>query len=343
MNKCVLRSIRLGSLFLVALAAVACGPGNNAGGAAGGQQLSGEVRVDGSSTVGPVSQAMAEEFRSLHPRVNVTVSESGTGGGMKKLLAGEIDICGASRPIKAAELETAKKNGIEFVELPIAFDGLSIVVHPEATFVDHLTVEELRRIWSPDSRITNWSQVRAGFPDLRLSLFGPGSDSGTFDYFTEAVVGDARASRNDYQASEDDNQLVQGVAGTPGALGYFGYEYYVQNQNRLRIVPIDNGNGPVEPNPETIESGTYEPLSRPLFIYINAASLEKPHVRAFVDFYLGQEGRQLVRESGYIRLPDTAYELAAQRVQNGVRGSVFSGAPVGMKLEELLQREPTGQ
>ncbi|HZH99119.1 MAG TPA: PstS family phosphate ABC transporter substrate-binding protein [Fimbriimonadaceae bacterium] len=221
-------ALALASLTLIA-GCGSSGGDSTAGTTTGGtpSNLKGDIRVDGSSTVGPISQAVAEEFRNVQSGINVTVSESGTGGGFKKFSAGEIEICGASRPIKESEIEACQKNGIEFIEIPVAFDGLTLVVHPSNTFVDSLSVDELRKIWAPDSKVNNWSQVRAGFPDVKLDLFGAGTDSGTFDYFTEAVNGKSKSSRSDYQASEDDNALVQGVAGTKGALGYFGYAYYV--------------------------------------------------------------------------------------------------------------------
>jgi phosphate transport system substrate-binding protein len=327
------------TISLVILAGCNSGGGGSSAagttGSGGGTKMSGTIRVDGSSTVGPISQAVAEEFQELHPNVNVTVSESGTGGGFKKFSAGEIEICGASRPIKESEIEACQKNGVEFIEIPVAFDGLTLVVHPSNNFVESLTVEELGRIWGPDSKIDNWSQVRPGFPNLKLDLFGAGTDSGTFDYFTEAINGKSKVSRSDYQASEDDNALVQGVAGTKGALGYFGYAYYAENKDKLKLVAV-NG---VQPSEETVRNGTYSPLSRPLFIYVNKKALEQEHVRSFLTFLLG-EGRKLVDEVGYISLPERAYELALQRVEKGVTGTVFGkGSTVGTKIEDLLSLE----
>ncbi|NUP90418.1 MAG: PstS family phosphate ABC transporter substrate-binding protein [Candidatus Sumerlaeia bacterium] len=299
----------------------------------------GAVRVDGSSTVFPISEAVAEEFLAVDPSIRVTVGLSGTGGGFQKFIAGEIDINDASRPITAQEASDAAMAGIGFVELPIAYDGLSLVVHPENTWVDHLSVAELRRIWEPGSRITRWNQVRPSWPDQELRLYGAGHDSGTFDYFTLAINGEEGACRADYTASEDDNTLVQGVAGDPNALGFFGYAYYERNTDKVRVVPIDGGAGPVTPSPETISDGTYQPLSRPVFIYVSTASAARPEVRAFVDFYL-ENAAFLSRDVGYIPLPEDAYELARQRFAAGVTGSVFAGRDtVGVTIEDLLAAE----
>jgi phosphate transport system substrate-binding protein len=298
-------------------AAVACAAGLGfaavgCGGEAGGR---GRVEADGSSTVYPVTEAVAEEFlRAGRNRVRVTVGISGTGGGFKRFCAGEIDIANASRPIKESEREACARNGVEFLELPVAYDGLSVVVHPDNTFVDCLTVDELKRIWEPGSRVRRWSDVRPTFPEVEIRLYGPGTDSGTFDYFTEAIVGTEDASRSDYTASEDDNVLVQGVEGDRYALGYFGYAYYAENANRLKLVAVDAGDGCVAPSPETIANGLYRPLSRPLFIYVNRASLRRPEVRTFVRFYL-QHAPELVPSAGYIPLPDEQYAEALRRLE----------------------------
>ena len=308
-------------------------------GAAGGGSLSGTIQIDGSSTVFPISEAVAEEFQNANSNVRVPVGTSGTGGGFKKFANKEIDISDASRPIKKSEAEACQKNGVEYIELPVAFDGLSVVVHPSNTWVDHLTVAELKKIWEPGSKVNNWSQVRTGFPNRPLKLYGAGTDSGTFDYFTDAIVGEEGASRSDFTASEDDNVLVQGVSGDESALGYFGYAYFEENKSKLKLVPIDGGQGPVAPSPETINTGTYQPLSRPLFIYVRTDSAEKPEVQAFLKFYLS-EGRELVRQVGYIPLPDKAYELAQARFDKRTPGSVFAGgSQIGVKLEDLLAKE----
>jgi phosphate transport system substrate-binding protein len=271
--------------------------------------LSGVVSLDGSSTVYPISEAMAEEFRSVAPDVRVTVGVSGTGGGFKKFLAAETDINDASRPIKDSEMAEAEANGITYVALPVAYDGLSVVVNPANTWVDYLTVAELRAIWQPDSQVDSWDDVREGWPELPIRLYGPGTDSGTFDYFTEAVNGESGASRPDYTASEDDNVLVQGIAGDEYSLGFFGFAYYKANADRVKVVPIDGGNGPVAPDEVTINDGTYSPLSRPIFIYLSGSGAAKPQVRAFVEFYLDM-APSLVHEVGYIPLPEAEYSAA---------------------------------
>ncbi len=305
-------------------------------GAEGDRNLKGSVRIDGSSTVYPVTEAVAEEFLHLYPRVRVTVGVSGTGGGFKKFLAGETIISDASRPIKGKELAKAKETGIEFIELPVAYDGLSVVINKQNDFIDYLTVEELKKIWQPGSAVKKWSDVRPNWPDKPVELFGPGADSGTFDYFTEAINGKSQASRPDFTASEDDNVLVQGVAGEKYALGYFGYAYYAENKDKLKIVPIDGGNGPVAPSPETINNGTYSPLSRPLFIYVEPKSLDRVEVSRFVDFYIANCGA-LASEVGYVPLSDNIYTVLKERVDKRITGSLFSGKKTaGMKLESIL-------
>jgi len=297
----------LAALAALAILATACGGGASRGG--GSVQLSGSVKVDGSSTVFPISEAMAEEFGKKHRDVKVTVGISGTGGGFKKFCNQETDISDASRPIKDSEKAECERNGVTYTELQVAIDGLSVVVNPQASWVDCLTVAELRKVWDTGSTVKNWKDIRAGFPDLELKLFGAGSDSGTFDYFTEAINGKEKQSRADYTASEDDNTLVQGVSGNRGALGYFGYAYYTENKSRLKVLKIDAGKGAgcVEPNDTTIAAYTYAPLARPIFIYPKNTALSRPEVLEFVKFYLAKENTTLITQVGYIIAPDKVY------------------------------------
>ncbi|MGB1847386.1 MAG: PstS family phosphate ABC transporter substrate-binding protein [Pseudohongiellaceae bacterium] len=286
-----------------------CSENNDEAGQEAVDELRGTVSLDGSSTVYPISEAIAEEFLSVAPRVRVTVGVSGTGGGFKKFLSREIDINDASRTIKNSEVEEARANGINYLEIPVAFDGLSVVVNPNNTWVDYLTVDELRMIWQPGSMVDSWDDIRPNWPQLPIRLYGPGTDSGTFDYFTEAVNGESGASRPDYTASEDDNVLVQGISGDENALGFFGYAYYIENQDNLKIVPIDEGNGPVAPTAQSINDGTYSPLSRPIFVYLNTDSLARPEVRSFVDFYI-DNAAGIANEVGYIELPEEMYQAS---------------------------------
>ncbi|MEL0093110.1 MAG: PstS family phosphate ABC transporter substrate-binding protein [Pseudomonadales bacterium] len=302
----------------------ACGGSEAPSNAEGAQGLTGAVRMDGSSTVFPISEAVAEEYLAEAPGVRVTVGVSGTGGGFKKFLNQEIDINAASRPIKESEFDKAVAAGIQFIELPVAFDGISVVVNPENTWVDQLTTDELQRIWQPDSVVTTWKDVRADWPDEKIRLYGPGTDSGTFDYFTGVINGKEQASRADFTASEDDNVLIQGISGDRYALGYFGFAYYLENQDKLRAVAIDGGQGPILPTPITINDGSYAPLSRPIYIYLNAASLDKPQVADFVRFYLESAG-SLAEEVGYITLPEASYAGARARVAARTSGSSYQG------------------
>ncbi|HKQ29433.1 MAG TPA: PstS family phosphate ABC transporter substrate-binding protein [Burkholderiales bacterium] len=301
------------------------------------------VKIDGSSTVYPITEAVAEEFqKAKKQRVKVTVGISGTGGGFKKFCRGETDISDASRPILKKEMEDCKVAGIEYIELPVAFDAITVVIHPRNSFLKQLSVAELKRMWEPaaQGKVTRWNQVNPQWPDQPMKLFGPGADSGTFDYFTEAVVGKSKSSRGDFTASEDDNVLVQGVARDTNALGYFGYAYYIENKDKLKAVPIVNDKGQaVLPSLEAVEKGTYSPLSRPIFIYVNAKSLDKSEVREFVEYYM-RNGAQLTREVKYLPLPAKAYTTAWEHVVKGKKGTVFGGtAEVGITIEELLRRE----
>ena len=293
------KRLGLAASALLVLLLAACAGGAEAQSPAQASQFTGTIEVDGSSTVYPISEAVAEEFSKVHPGVRVNVGVSGTGGGFKRFTAGETDIADASRPIKGSEAEAALANGIQYIEMKVGTDGLSVIVSPQNDFVSCLSIEELKRIWEPGSTVTRWNQVRAEFPDRPLRLYGPDTDSGTFDYFTEEVMGEARASRSDYTASADDNVLVQGISGDRNALGYFGYAYYAENPGKLKLVAVDSGSGCVTPTPEIIAAGQYTPLSRPLFIYVSKRSLERPEMQTFVRFFM-EKGPELVREVGYI-------------------------------------------
>ncbi|MGH8175925.1 MAG: PstS family phosphate ABC transporter substrate-binding protein [Steroidobacter sp.] len=301
------------------------------------------IRIDGSSTVFPIAEAVAEEFQ-LEERgaVRVTVGLSGTGGGFKKLCRGDTDIANASRPILTGEMEACRAAGIQFMELPVAFDAITVVVNPGNDWVKAVTIADLKKIWEPAAQgvITSWRQVRPEWPDTPLMLFGPGADSGTFDYFTEAVVGKAKSSRGDYTASEDDNVLVQGVEHNKNALGYFGFAYYISQKERMRALPIETADGAgVAPGTATVIDGTYQPLSRPLFIYVNAASAQRPEVRKFIEFYL-TEGPALAEQVGFVPLPTQASQAALEHFKADRLGTVFGGEPeVGVTIEELMKRE----
>ncbi len=300
------------------------------------------IRIDGSSTVYPITEAVAEEFQKAKGRaIKITVGISGTGGGFKKFCRGETDISNASRPIVKKEIDACKEAGIEYIELPIGYDGIAVMVNPQNTWVTSMTPADLKKIWEPAAErvITKWNQVNPKWPDIPLKLYGPGVDSGTFDYFTEAIVGKSRSSRGDFTASEDDNVLVQGIAMDKGALGFFGYAYYAENKDKLKIVPIDEGKGPVTPSEKTIMDGSYHPLSRPIFIYVSKRAAEKPEVREFVEFYL-KNAPKLVKQVKYVPLPDRAYRLAEERFAKRITGTIFAGeAKVGMKIEDLLKLE----
>ncbi|MDG4863906.1 PstS family phosphate ABC transporter substrate-binding protein [Streptomyces sp. T-3] len=288
----------------VALVASACG-GSDAGSGDGKDgKLAGNIKVDGSSTVAPLSTAAAQLFQQQNSGVKVTVGTSGTGGGFEKFCAGETDISDASRPIKDEEKAACDKEGIKFEELQIANDGLSVVISKDNDFAECLTVDQLKKIWEPGSKVNNWKQVDPKFPDQKLELFGAGTDSGTFDYFTDAINGEEGASRTDYSPSEDDNVTVQGVSGSKGGLGYFGLSYYEENKDKLKVLKVDGGDGCVEPTKKTVQDGTYKPLSRPLFIYPKATSLDKKEVEAFVEFYV-ENNADIAEKSLFVALNST--------------------------------------
>ncbi len=335
------------ALFLTVLLLVVsgCGGGSDSGGESTVDNLGGMVQVDGSSTVYPLTEAVAEEFMKVNPRVRVTVGVSGTGGGFSKFVRGETDINDASRPIKPTEAALAAENGIEYVELPVAYDGLAVIASPQNDWAECLTVAELDEIWKAGSTVGNWSQVRAGFPDRELRLYGAGTDSGTYDYFTAAITGEEGASRGDFTASEDDNVLVQGIAGDANGLGFIPYAYYAENMDKLKLLGIDdenpeNGDGCIQPGAETVQDGTYQPLARPEFIYVNTRALDRPEVMAFVEFYLNN-ATELATEVGYVGLSAEAYRLGVERSKARVSGSVFEGegSQVGVRLEDLLKLE----
>lgn len=340
---------RLGALAVSGLlcAATGCKKSEPEGGADRGRASeSAIIAIDGSSTVFPITEAVAEEFGGTS-KARVTIGVSGTGGGFKKFCKSETAITGASRPIKPSEVELCKASNVEYIELPVAYDGIAIVVNPKNDWATHLTVAELKALWSPEAQgeIKRWSQVRTGWPDEEIHLFGAGVDSGTYDYFTAAIVGTEHSSRGDFTSSEDDNVLVQGVAMDRLALGFFGYAYYAENQSKVKAVPIDdqddnNGKGPIAVSPATVMDGTYSPLSRPVFVYVSKAAVERPEIEAFMRFYL-QNAPKLVNEVGYIALPEKAYALATQRFERRTTGSVFDGAGsrVGVTVESLLAQE----
>lgn len=302
---------KLSLVLMIAAIATSCGSNKSKS-----KELKGEILIDGSSTVFPLSEAVAEEFRNSYPQVRVSVGESGTGGGFKKFSRGETDINNASRRIMEAEVEACKANGVDFLELEVCYDGMVVVVNPKNTWVKELKVSELKKLWSPEAqgKIMKWNQIRPEWPDKEIHLYGPGTASGTYDYFTEVIVGKAKSSRGDYTASEDDNVLVQGVASDELALGYFGLAYFENNQDKLKLVPIDdenpaNGEGAILPNAQTVQNKTYSPLSRPLFIYINSKSLNRPEVQAFVEFYI-DNCMKLAPQVGYVSLDSATYQIA---------------------------------
>ena len=300
----------------------------------------GTTDIDGSSTVFPITEAMVEDWSlTIGGSARLVIGISGTGGGFKKFCSGDIDINNASRPIKPSEERKCAESGMQFIELPVAIDGLTVGVNPENDFVQCLTIEELHIMWAPEAegKINRWSQVRPGWPDEKLRLYGPGVDSGTFDYFTAAVNGEAQSSRGDFTSSERDNVLVVGIAGDRGSLGYFGYSYFVENQDILKMVAIDNGNGCVFPTDETINDGSYSPLSRPLFIYVSKEAWAEQVVKDFVSYYVSYERSGLLRDLGFVPFPEVVHDLVLDRFQRGLTGSIFGGEfPQTGTVEEVL-------
>ena len=335
-------------LALVIVTLAGCGNSAQDARTGGASSTSGPslVSLDGSSTVFPISEAVAEEFQKVEKDVRVTVGISGTGGGFQKFCRSEIDISDASRPISATEIAACEKAGVQYVELPIAYDGIAIAVSPKATWADQITSAELKMLWAPEAqgKVSKWSQVRKGWPDREIHLFGAGVDSGTYDYFTEAINGKAKASRGDFTSSEDDNVLVQGIGNDELALGFVPFAYYEGNKDKLKLLPVDdgkpgNGDGPITPGPDTIRTGTYQPLSRPVFIYVSTKAAERPEVQKFVEFYV-KNAAKLVTEVNYVSLGDAAYTMVADRFAKKTTGSVFIGVnTVGVTIDELLAKE----
>ncbi len=308
-----LTALALGLAMTAAAAGCGSGADNaNSSASSSAEKLGGQIVIDGSSTVYPITMAVAEEFKNVQPGVEVSVAMSGTGGGMKKFAAGEIDICDASRPIKQEEIDQAKAKGIDYVELEVAYDGISVVVNKDNTWVDSITTAELNKIWAKDSQVKTWKDVNPAWPAEPLKLYGPGTDSGTFEFFTEQINKKAKESRTDYTPSEDDNVLVQGIAGDKDAMGYFGFAYYEENQDKLRVLKIDNGKGPIEPTAESIKDKSYSPLSRPLFIYINKAKMDQPQVKAFIQYYI-DNAATLSEEVGYVPLDN--YDAIKEKIK----------------------------
>ena len=301
------------------------------------------IKIDGSSTVYPITQKIAEDYQTNHQQpLKIEVNFSGTGGGFDKFCRGETDISNASRPIQLDEMSACNDSGVRYIELPVAFDALTVVVNPQNDWLESITVEELDQMWSPDAegKVTRWNQIRPSFPDQPLNLYAPGEDSGTFDYFTEAIVGEAGISRRDVTSSEDDNVLVQGVSQDPNALGYFGLAYYEQRATQMKAIAVDSGNGAVLPSLETVEQAQYQPLSRPLFIYVNAAyAQQNQDLRQFIDYYLAQ-APELVKEVGYVPLPEEAYQIDKVTFHRGEVGTVFEGqSQFDLTIPELLRKQ----
>jgi len=330
--------LRYVSLAILVASVSACTGSETPSDSSSGTDISGKITVDGSSTVLLISEAMAEEFQAVNKDVKITVGKSGTGGGFKKFCTGEIEISDASRPIKQKEIDLCAENSVDYVEVPVAFDALSVVVSKDNDWAACMTVDELKTGWekAAQGKVSKWNQINPKYPDAPLTLLGPGTDSGTFDYFNEAITGDD-GSRGDFATSEDDNTIVRGVAGDKNAMGYFGYAYYEENKDTLKAVDIDGGDGCVAPSDATVLDGTYSPLARPLFIYVSKTAMDRPEVKAFIEFYMDASNKELVADVGYFPLPDDIYSKALARVQEGKTGTAFPGGKtVGVKLNDVL-------
>jgi phosphate transport system substrate-binding protein len=332
---------------LTGLALLGCGCGSGSettaekgGGADGsGGKVSGAINIDGSSTVFPVAEQISDEFKQANSGVQISASQAGTGAGFTKFIAKEVDICDASRVVTADEDAKLKAAGIDYIEVPIAFDGLSVVVNPKNTWLTSITTAELKKAWDADSTVKQWSDLRAGFPAKPITFYGPDTSHGTFDYFTETINGKKGQQRKDYQKQTEYNALVQGVASDEGALGYVGYSYYVQNKDKIKAIPVDGGKGPVAPSDETILNGSYAPLSRPLFMYVAKSAYDsKPQIKAFIDYVLNK-GIGAIKDSGYVPLPDSAYAMVKDRVKAETTGSAFMNAKPGSKIEDVLGKK----
>jgi phosphate transport system substrate-binding protein len=329
--------MKLTNYFLAAAAAaVLAGGCGNGSSSSAGSSLSGDVKIDGSGTVYPIGAALTELVAEEFPRLRISVGASGTGAGFKKFIAGETDISNASRPIKDGEIDSLSEKGIEFIEIPIAFDGLTVIVNPGNSWVDSLTVEQLNKIWDKDSTVSLWSDVDPSFPNAEINLYGPTSAHGTYEYFNEAVNGDAENTRQDYSQSAEYNALIQGVSSDENALGYIGFAYVESNKDKIKILGIDSGSGPIKPTSETIQSGTYSPLSRPLLMYVRADALDKPQVAGFLDYALNNADAA-VEAAKYVPLPKSTYGLALERIHNKVTGSVIKDAEPGEPLDSILK------
>ncbi len=307
------------SIIIIALASLAIACGNKKSNNDGSEsvELTGSISIDGSGTVFPVSEAVAEEFLAEQPRVKVTVGESGTGGGFKKFGAGVIDICDASRDIKGNEIELCKENGIEYIQLTVALDGITVVVNQDNSWAKSITTEELKKLWEPNSKITKWNQIRAEWPNEEIHLYGPNTSHGTYDFFTEVIMGESGASRTDYNAVSDYNVAIQGIQNDKNALGYVGLSYYEENKDKLSVVGVDNGNGVILPSIETVANNTYAPLSRSLFIFVSKKSAQKPEVKKFVEFYL-DNAPELCKEVGYVPMPAAGYNAEKEKFKNAI-------------------------
>ncbi len=328
---------------------IGCGESKNAtadepkpGDSKPGTAQKGSLTVDGSSTVFPIVNAMGEDFKKANPGVKVTINKSGTGSGMQKFGRGEIDVATASRPIEQKEVDALAKANIDFIEIPVAYDGVCVVVNPKNTFITSLTPDDLKKAWSDGSTVKTWADMKSGWPAKEIKFYGPTNNHGTYEYFTEAINKKKGNIRNDYQANQEYNVIVQSIAGDENGIGYVGFNYYAENKDKLKVVSIDAGKGPVAPSEESVTNGTYTPLSRPLFIYVSKKAMDRPEVKAFVDFALGESGMAAVKESNMVQLPKEALDAVKKHVSEGKLGSAFMGVAPGMTIQQVLAKETAG-